>query len=83
MKYRFFLVLIIFYSTLSFCQQQRFVFTEPKMGSPFTIIVYNKDSLYVKAAAVDCFRFVDSMNAIFSDYDSTSELSNLRFVAVF
>ncbi len=83
MKYRFFLVLIIFYSTLSFCQQQRFVFTEPKMGSPFTIIVYNKDSLYVKAAAVDCFRFVDSMNAIFSDYDSTSELSNLRFVAGF
>lgn len=81
MKYRFFLLFIIFYSTVGLCQQKRFVFTESKMGSPFTLIFYLDDSVAAKLAAQDCFKYVDEMNAVFSDYDSTSELSKLSMVA--
>ncbi len=81
MKYRFFLLFIIFYSTVGLSQQKRFVFTESKMGSPFTLIFYSDDSVAAKLAAQDCFKYVDEMNAIFSDYDNTSELSKLSMVA--
>lgn len=81
MKYRFFLFLIIFYSTVGLSQQKRFVFTESKMGSPFTMIFYSDDSVIAHVAAQECFKYVDEMNAVFSDYDSTSELSKLSMFA--
>lgn len=81
MKYRFFLLFIVFYSTATLCQQRRFESTQSKMGSPFTLIFYSDDSVSAKLAAEECFKYVDEMNAIFSDYDSTSELSKLSKVA--
>ncbi len=81
MKYRFFLLFMIFYSAVGLGQQKRFAFTESKMGSPFTMIFYSEDSTAAKLTAQDCFKYIDEMNAIFSDYDSTSELSKLSMVA--
>jgi thiamine biosynthesis lipoprotein len=50
---------------------------EPKMGSPFTIILYADDSVNAGNLAKQCFSLVDSFNLIFSDYIDTSELRKL------
>jgi thiamine biosynthesis lipoprotein len=51
---------------------------EPKMGSPFTIILYSDDSVKAGNIARQCFSLVDSFNLIFSDYIDSSELSKLN-----
>ncbi len=74
----------ILFATLFLCiaingaaQQKRFSFTEPKMGSPFTIIFYSNDSMHATALAKRCFNLVDSFVFIFSDYMDSSELGQL------
>jgi FAD:protein FMN transferase len=58
-------------------QEKRFSFTQPKMGSPFTIIFYAADSGQANVLAKQCFNLVDSFVFIFSDYIDSSELSKL------
>jgi Membrane-associated lipoprotein involved in thiamine biosynthesis len=72
--------LLLFPSTLS-AQLQRFQFTENKMGSPFNLIFYHTDSIKAIAIAKECFALVDSLNNIFSDYSSTSEVGKLALQA--
>lgn len=57
--------------------QQRFSFTESKMGSPFNIVFYCNDSTEARRLAQQCFALTDSLVFIFSDYIDTSELSRL------
>lgn len=74
----------IFFGCLVFAaeaQMTRFSFTESKMGAPFTIVFYSKDSVQAVSIAKRCFVLVDSFNFIFSDYIDTSELSNLSKTA--
>lgn len=47
------------------------------MASPFTIILYDKDSAHANLLADGCFNLVDSFVNIFSDYIETSELNQL------
>lgn len=47
------------------------------MGSPFTIIFYDTDSLHAVKTADGCFNLVDSFVNIFSDYIDSSELNKL------
>ncbi|MEO7530473.1 MAG: FAD:protein FMN transferase [Sediminibacterium sp.] len=49
-----------------------------KMGSPFNLILVTDDSLKAADLAKRSFALVDSFNLIYSDYDSTSELSKLN-----
>ncbi len=63
--------------SLSHAQLQRRSFTQPKMGSPFTIIVYTHDSAEASIAAAGAFALVDSLVNIFSDYIDSSELNRL------
>ena len=75
---------IIFFGCLFFAadaQMTRFSFTESKMGAPFSIIFYSKDSVQANKIARRCYILVDSFNFIFSDYIDTSELSNLSKTA--
>ena len=75
---------IIFFGCIVFsaaAQMTRFSFTESKMGAPFTIVFYSKDSVQAVSIAKRCFVLVDSFNFIFSDYIDTSELSNLSKTA--
>jgi thiamine biosynthesis lipoprotein len=75
---------IIFFGCLVFsaaAQMTRFSFTESKMGAPFTVVFYSKDSVQAVSIAKRCFVLVDSFNFIFSDYIDTSELSNLSKTA--
>ena len=75
---------IIFFGCLVFsaaAQMTRFSFTESKMGAPFTVVFYSKDSVQAVSIAKRCFVLVDSFNFIFSDYIDTSELSTLSKTA--
>lgn len=58
-------------------QVKRFEFTQNKMGSPFHIIFYCDDSLKAVHVSNTCFMMVDSLNKIFSDYDSASEINRM------
>jgi FAD:protein FMN transferase len=58
-------------------QPKRFVFSQPKMGSPFNIIFYSDDSTEANTTAQQCFQLVDSFVIIFSDYLDSSELNKL------
>lgn len=62
-------------------QGQRFQFTQPKMGSPFNLVFYASDSTKAAQLADKAFALIDSLNFIFSDYDTTSELSRLNRTA--
>lgn len=59
-------------------QERKFLFTEQKMGSPFNLVLVTDDSLKTVTLARECFALVDTLNSLFSDYDSTSELSRLN-----
>ncbi|MEJ7587007.1 MAG: FAD:protein FMN transferase, partial [Ferruginibacter sp.] len=58
-------------------QPRRFSFTQPKMGSPVTIVFYLNDSSLATDLAKRSFYLVDSLVLIFSDYVDSSELSKL------
>ena len=47
------------------------------MGSSFNIIFYHTDSVEAVSLARECFLIVDSLNNIFSDYSSESEIGKL------
>lgn len=86
---RFFFVACFFVHGMACAQLKRYAYSQPKMGSPFTLIFYTDDSLHAAALAQQSFGLVDSLNAIFSDYLNSSELNALcatagtdRFVTV-
>jgi FAD:protein FMN transferase len=62
-------------------QEQRFQFTQQKMGSPFHLIFYAKDPGTAHLLAQLSFALIDSLNAVFSDYDPHSELNQLSATA--
>jgi thiamine biosynthesis lipoprotein len=68
--------LLLFPFTLS-AQLKRFEFSENKMGSSFNLIFYHTDSAEAVVIAKQCFLIVDSLNNIFSDYSSESEVGKL------
>jgi FAD:protein FMN transferase len=59
-------------------QSKRYHFVQDKMGSPFHLIFYHTDSVEAARMGEQCFQLVDSLNHIFSDYDATSELSQIN-----
>lgn len=73
--------LLLFPFTLS-AQLKRFRFSENKMGSSFNIIFYHSDSIEAVSISKQCFALVDSLNNIFSDYSSTSEVGGLAAMPV-
>ena len=56
---------------------ERFVFEKAEMGVPFRVTLYAHGSEEAERAAKAAFARVDALNAVFSDYDSDSELSRL------
>jgi len=68
--------LLLFPFTVS-AQLKRFEFSNNKMGSSFNIIFYHTDSAEAVSLAKKCLLIVDSLNNIFSDYSSESEVGKL------
>jgi thiamine biosynthesis lipoprotein len=56
---------------------ERFVFEKAEMGVPFRVTLYAHGSSEAQRAAQEAFARVSQLNAVFSDYDSDSELSLL------
>ncbi|ULQ57712.1 FAD:protein FMN transferase [Flavihumibacter rivuli] len=72
-----FILFTVFFATTVHAQTKRFQFSAQKMGSPFGIILYAPDSSSAAQMAHDCYRLVDSLVLIFSDYIDSSELNRL------
>ncbi len=78
--YRYFFLTLfgfLFYGNLV-GQAKKYIFSQPKMGSPFNIILVAGDSMRAAAFAGKAFALVDSLAHIFSDYDPQSELNQLN-----
>jgi thiamine biosynthesis lipoprotein len=74
------LVIILHYGTVG-AQQRKFSFSRHKMGSPFNLVLVTDDAVRASRLADSCFSLVDSLNHVFSDYDSTSELTRVNNTA--
>jgi FAD:protein FMN transferase len=75
---RFLIYIFCFFThAAAFAQAQKYVFQQPKMGSPFIIMAYADDSLRLSRVVEKAYRRVDTLNDIFSDYSETSEVSRL------
>lgn len=59
----------------------RFSFTAQKMGSPFHLTFFDVDSVSAEQHARTSFELIDSLNHIFSNYDSSSEVSKINELA--
>ncbi len=70
-----FLFIVICFATSA--QYKKYSFQQPKMGSPFNIIIYGLDSAKAENAALATFRMIDTLNEIYSDYLPDSELNML------
>ncbi len=64
-------------SLCGFAQYKKYNFQQPKMGSPFNIIIYSTDSAEANNAADAVFKLIDTLNAVYSDYLPESELNML------
>jgi thiamine biosynthesis lipoprotein len=69
------IALLVFFTPFLTAQSKKFIYTETKMGSPFNLILVSTDSNQANTLAQKCFQLIDSLNHIFSNYDSSSELS--------
>ena len=57
--------------------EERFAFEKAEMGLPVRVTLYAPDEKTASAAADAAFARIEALNAVFTDYDSDSELSRL------
>jgi len=72
------IALLVFSTPLLQAQTRKFSYSEMKMGSPFNLIIVSTDSNKAKHLAQKSYELVDSLSHIFSNYDSSSELSKIN-----
>lgn len=78
----FILVLLTLFSSVLTAQAlKRYTFEHPQMGTLFRVVLYTDDDATARQASQAAFARIDSLNAIFSDYQSDSELSRLSRTA--
>ena len=64
------------FATVAFAEE-RFSFEKAEMGLPVRVTLYASDEKVASAAADAAFARIEVLNAIFTDYDSDSELCRL------
>jgi len=74
--FSFFIGWLVFASSSAF-SQKKYSFTQPKMGSPFTVTLSTGDSVAAAQAAAAAFHLADTLNSILSDYIDSSEINRL------
>lgn len=77
MKGIFLVALLLLNFSSASAQYKKYHFQQPKMGSPFNIIMYAEDSIKAATAAQRAFELVDTLNLVYSDYLPNSELNQL------
>ena len=73
-----FIIICVCFCEAANAQKKKYIYSQVKMGSTFSIILYGEDCMYISKVAEASFKLVDSLNAIFSDYDSTSEVGKIN-----
>lgn len=71
------IILFIVICFAASAQWKKYSFQQPKMGSPFNIVMYSMDPTKTENAALATFRMIDTLNEIYSDYLPGSELNRL------
>jgi FAD:protein FMN transferase len=64
-------------STFCYSQTKKYIYSQPKMGSPLNITLYANDSTKANQIATEAYKIADSLNLIYSDYLENSELNLL------
>ncbi len=59
----------------------RYEFQKPEMGLPFRIVLYAKSEQQANEAAAAAFKRIEQLNAVMSDYEDDSELTQLSKTA--
>ena len=77
MRHRAMLIILVCILSQTNAQFRKFSFMQPKMGSPFHIVIYALDSTEAARAAASAFLLTDTLNQVFSDYLQDSELNRL------
>ena len=72
------IALLVFSTPFLNAQTRKFSYSEMKMGSAFNLIIVSTDSNKANYLARKSYKLVDSLNHIFSNYDSSSELSKIN-----
>ena len=72
------ITLLVFSTPLLQAQTRKFSYSEMKMGSAFNLIIVSANSNKANHLARKSYELVDSLNHIFSNYDSSSELSKIN-----
>ena len=72
------IALLVFSTPLLQAQTRKFSYSEMKMGSAFNLIIVSADSNKANHLARKSYELVDSLSHIFSNYDSSSELSKIN-----
>ena len=72
------IALLVFSTPFLQAQTRKFSYSEMKMGSAFNLIIVSTDSNKANHLARKSYELVDSLNHIFSNYDSSSELSKIN-----
>lgn len=75
------IIIIYVFFSVRLNAQQKFIFEQPKMGSPFTITIFTNDSVKAAAVAAKAFLLADTLNNILSDYIDSSEINCLSNTA--
>ena len=60
---------------------EKYEYQQPKMGTEFRLVLYTTNKTIADKAAEAAFQRVDELNAIFSDYEASSEVSRLTMSA--
>lgn len=68
---------VLLASLLSAQNGKKYVFSAPKMGTTFRLVIYAGDSSRAAIAADLAFQRVDELNQIMSDYELDSEINRL------
>ena len=71
------LIYLLILNNFCFSQTKKYIFSQPKMGSPLNITLYANDSIKANQIATEAYKIADSLNLIYSDYLENSELSLL------
>ena len=72
------IALLVFSIPLLQAQTRKFSYSEMKMGSAFNLIIVSTNSNKANHLAQKSYELVDSLSHIFSNYDSSSELSKIN-----
>lgn len=74
-------IFLLLINTVTPKAQERFEFNHVKMGTQFRLIIYETNPAKAQYIANQCFNRINQLNTILSDYEATSEISQLSATA--